>query len=168
MIKNPPWNAVHGPTCFRPEAHARTGTESHFLHPTACRYDPGLNGEFMGNRLMKDSMKTWRQAWQDGLLSGAIGSLVPAAALSAAGQKETGSVLGPINVISRWSWGDRTAHHHEAGLRYTAIGDAIHHASASAWAVVYEKQSDRPGQSLPARTGGGPGWRRWPALPMTS
>ena len=29
----------------------------------------------MGNSLMKDSMKTWGQAWKDGLVSGAIGSL---------------------------------------------------------------------------------------------
>jgi hypothetical protein len=77
--------------------------------------------------------------------------------LSVAGRKEIGSVLGPINVISRWLWGDRTAHHHEASLRYTATGYAIHHASASLWATVYEKLFERPGQSLPARMGGGLG-----------
>jgi hypothetical protein len=131
------------------------GTECHFFHPTACRYDPGQNGEFMSNSLMKDSMKTWRQAWNDGLVSGAIGSLVSTAALSLAGQKEIGSVLGPINVISRWLWGDRTAHHHEASLRYTATGYAIHHASATLWAVVYEKRFEKPGQSLAARISGG-------------
>jgi hypothetical protein len=150
-------DAVRETICFYPGAHAMPGTDGHFPHPTACRYDPGLNGEFMGNSLMKDSMKTWRQAWKDGVVSGAVGSLVSTAALSLAGQKEIGSVLGPINVISRWLWGDRTAHHHEASLRYIATGYAIHHASATLWAVVYEKQFDRPGQSLPARIGGGLG-----------
>jgi hypothetical protein len=111
----------------------------------------------MGNRLMKDSMKTWQEAWKDGLVSGAIGSLASTVALSVAGQKEIGSVLGPINVISRWLWGDRTAHHHEASLRYTATGYVIHHASATLWAVVYEKLFEKPEQSLPARMGGGLG-----------
>ena len=147
-------NAVREATCFCPGAHARPGTECHFSYPTACRYDPGVNGEFMGNSLMKDSMKTWRQAWKDSLVSGAVGSLVSTVALSVAGQKEIGSVLGPINVISRWLWGDRTAHHHEASLRYTATGYVIHHASATLWAVVYEKRFEKPGQSLPARIGG--------------
>lgn len=116
-----------------------------------------MNGEFMSNRLMKDSMKTWQEAWKGGLISGAIGSLVSTAALSAAGQKEIGSTLGPINVISRWLWGDRTAHHHEASLRYTATGYAIHHASATLWAIVYEKLCEKPHQSLQARIGGGLG-----------
>ena len=116
-----------------------------------------MNGEFMSNGLMKDSTKTWQQACNDGLISGAIGSVASAAALSIAGRKETGSTLGPINVISRWLWGDLTAHHHEASLRYTATGYAIHHASATLWAVVYEKLCERPRQSLPARMGGGLG-----------
>jgi len=127
------------------------------FYPTTRHYDLCLVSEFMGNSLMKDSMKTWRQASKDGLVSGAIGSLASTAALSVAGQKEIGSVLGPINVISRWLWGDRTAHHHEASLRYTATGYAIHHASATLWAVVYEKLFEKPRQSLPARIGGGLG-----------
>jgi hypothetical protein len=111
----------------------------------------------MSNSLTKASMKTWKQAWNDGLVSGAIGSLASTAALCGAGQKEIGSVLGPINVISRWLWGDRTAHHHEPSLRYTATGYAIHHASATLWAIVYEKLCERPEQSLPIRIGGGMG-----------
>jgi hypothetical protein len=134
-----------------------SGTERHFFYPTASQYDPCPNGEFRGNSLMKDSMKTWEHAWKDGLMSGAIGSLVSTLALSIAGQKEIGSTLGPINVISRWLWGDRTAHHHEASLRYTATGYAIHHASATLWAIVYEKLCEKPQQSMPVRIGGGLG-----------
>lgn len=144
-------------TCFLPGEPAQKGTAGYFFHPTACRYDSGPNGEFMSNSLMKDSMKTWGQAWKDGLVSGAIGSLASTVALSVAGQKEIGSVLGPINVISRWLWGDRTAHHHEASLRYTATGYAIHHASATLWAIVHEKLFEKPEQSLPARIAGGLG-----------
>lgn len=150
-------DAVRESICFRSGERAIKGTGGYFFHPTACRYDSGLSGEFMSNRLMKDSMKTWRKAWKDGLMSGAIGSLTSTVALSVAGQKEIGSVLGPINVISRWLWGDRTAHHHEASLRYTATGYAIHHASATLWAVVYEKLSEKPEQSLPDRIAGGLG-----------
>lgn len=111
----------------------------------------------MSNSLMKDITKTWQQACNDGLISGAIGSLASAAALSIARRRETGSTLGPINVISRWLWSDLTAHHHEASLRYTATGYAIHHASATSWAIAYEKLCERPSRSLPARTGGGLG-----------
>lgn len=148
---------MHESICFLPGEGVFKGTGGYFFHPTACRYDSGRSGEFRGNSLMKDSMKTWRQTWKDGLVSGAIGSLASTVALSVAGQKEIGSVLGPINVISRWLWGDRTAHHHEASLRYTATGYAIHHASATLWAIVYEKRFEKPGQSLPARIGGGLG-----------
>ena len=126
-------------------------------YPTACRYDLRMGGEFMRDSLMGVGMKTWKQAWRDGLVSGALGSLASTAALAAAGQEEIGSPLGPVNVISRWLWGDRTAHHHELSLRYTATGYAIHHASATLWAIVYEKLCEKPQQSLPARIGGGLG-----------
>jgi hypothetical protein len=105
--------------------------------------------------LIKDLMKTWRQALMEGCWSGAIGSLTSTAVLAATGDYEKGTVLGPINVISRWIWGDRAVHHHEPSLRYTATGYAIHHASATLWGVVYEKFVEAPEQQLPARVAGG-------------
>ena len=90
-------------------------------------------------------------------MSGAIGSLASTAALSAAGYREKGSPLGPINVISRWIWGDRTARHHEPSLRYTLTGYAIHHASATLWAIVYERFVEKPAQPIPVRVAGGLG-----------
>jgi len=99
--------------------------------------------------------KTWRQALVQGCWSGAIGSLTSTAVLAAAGNEEKGTPLGPINVIARWFWGDRAAHHHEPSLRYTATGYAIHHASATLWAVVYEKFVEAPEQRLAARVAGG-------------
>lgn len=104
---------------------------------------------------MENIMKTWRQAGKDAVMSGTIGSLVSTVALSAAGYREKSSPLGPINVISRWIWGDRTAHHHEPSLQYTATGYAIHHASATLWALVYERFIEKPEQPLPARVAGG-------------
>jgi hypothetical protein len=143
---------------FRRRQNTRPGEPNAIdSYPRACQYDPRPNSEFMSNSLMKASMKTWKQAWHDGLMSGAIGSLASTAALSVAGQQEIGSALGPINVISRWLWGDRTAHHHEPSLRYTVTGYAIHHASATLWAVVYEKLCERLQQPLPVRIGGGLG-----------
>jgi hypothetical protein len=54
-------------------------------------------------------MKTWRQALMEGCRSGAIGRLASTAALASTGDYEKGTVLGPINVISRWIRGDRAA-----------------------------------------------------------
>jgi hypothetical protein len=96
-------------------------------------------------------MKTWSEALRDALWSGAFASLASTAALSIAGLREKRSPLGPTNVISRWIWGDRAARHHEPSLRYTATGYAIHHASSTLWALVYEKWMEpRVRQGTPA------------------
>jgi len=87
----------------------------------------------------KCNTKSWPQALHDGLLSGSAAAIVSAAVLSACGEWEKGRPLAPINVISRWIWGDGAAAHHEMSVRHTLAGYAIHHASSTLWATVYEK-----------------------------
>jgi len=84
-------------------------------------------------------MKTWPQAIRDGAVSGSVASITSTVALSARGQEETDSPYAPTNAISRWFWGDRAAMHDGPSARYTAVGYAIHHASSTLWAVVYER-----------------------------
>lgn len=84
-------------------------------------------------------MKNWPQALHDGLLSGSAAAIVSAAVLAACGERENGRPLAPINVISRWIWGDGAANHHAMSVRHTVAGYAIHHASSILWATVYEK-----------------------------
>jgi hypothetical protein len=84
-------------------------------------------------------MESWKNAMQRGLLSGSTASVLSTLALAAAGQRETGSMLAPTNAVSHWIWGDKAARHDGASLRYTLVGYAIHHVSATFWAVLFER-----------------------------
>ena len=102
-------------------------------------------------------MKTWSEAIRDGVVSGGVASAASTAVLAARGEQEDDSPFAPTNAISHWFWGDRAARHDEPSTRYTAVGYAIHHASATLWAVLYEKWfGDRAerGEILPALAGG--------------
>ena len=84
-------------------------------------------------------MESWKNAMQRGLVSGSSASLLSTLALAAMGKRETGSMLAPTNAISHWIWGDEAARHDEPSLRYTFTGYIIHHASATFWAVLFER-----------------------------
>jgi hypothetical protein len=85
------------------------------------------------------SMKSWGEAWRDGLWSGSAASITSTAALAVRGKREVDSSFATTNVISRWIWGDAAALHDEPDLKHTVVGYAIHHASSTMWAVIYEK-----------------------------
>lgn len=84
-------------------------------------------------------MESWKTAMQRGLLSGSTASVLSTLALAVAGQRETGSMVAPTNAISHWIWGDKAARRDAPSLRYTLVGYAIHHASATFWAVLFER-----------------------------
>lgn len=84
-------------------------------------------------------MESWKIAMQRGLLSGSSASVLSTLALAAMGQRETGSVVAPTNAVSHWIWGDEAAQHDAPSLRYTLVGYVIHHASATFWAVLFER-----------------------------
>ncbi|ATQ73337.1 hypothetical protein CR152_01560 [Massilia violaceinigra] len=88
-------------------------------------------------------MDTWKSATQRGLVSGATASLLSSAALAALGKATDGSSFGPTNAISHWIWGEKAAHRDGASLRYTLTGYLIHHASATFWAVLFERLMGR-------------------------
>ncbi len=88
-------------------------------------------------------MKDWATAAREGAVSGAAASVVSTALLSAFGRREAGSPYAPTNATSHWLWGDRAALQDGPSWRYTALGYLIHHASATFWAVIYEKWMDR-------------------------
>ncbi|NHZ92270.1 hypothetical protein F2P45_25170 [Massilia sp. CCM 8733] len=101
-------------------------------------------------------MDTWKTASARGLISGAVASVLSTAALTALGKATDGSSFGPTNAISHWVWGDRAARRNGPSWRYTATGYLIHHASATFWAVLFERlmarQLDKqdPAVTLPA------------------
>lgn len=98
-------------------------------------------------------MESWKTAMQRALVSGSSASLLSSAALAALGKAETGSPTAPTNAISHWIWGDQAARRDAPSLRYTATGYAIHHVSASFWALLFEKlMGDKLARAGPART----------------
>jgi hypothetical protein len=84
-------------------------------------------------------MDNWKTALQRGLVSGATSSLLSTAALAILGKTEAGTAYGPTNAISHWIWGDRAARQDQATMRHTLPGYLIHHASATFWAVLFER-----------------------------
>lgn len=84
-------------------------------------------------------MQTWKMSLQRGMVSGTTSSLLSTAALAALGKGETGSMFAPTNAISHWLWGDKAARRNRPSLRYTLVGYLIHHASATFWAVLFER-----------------------------
>lgn len=84
-------------------------------------------------------MESWKIAMRRGMLSGSSASVLSTLALAAMGKRETGSMLAPTNAVSHWIWGDEAARHNAPSLRYTLVGYAIHHASATFWAVLLER-----------------------------
>jgi hypothetical protein len=103
-------------------------------------------------------MQTWKTALQRGMVSGTTSSLLSTIALAALGKGEAGSMFAPTNAISHWLWGKRAFRHDRPSMRYTLAGYAIHHASATFWAVLFERaighklQPDKPALLLPAAT----------------
>ena len=62
-------------------------------------------------------------------------------------------MFAPTNAISHWLWGDKAARRDALSWRYTLIGYAIHHASATFWAVLFERvMGNRLNQQQAART----------------
>ena len=98
-------------------------------------------------------MDKWKNALQCGLVSGTTSSLLSTAALAAMGKSTANSTFGPTNAISHWIWGERAAHRDGLSAKYTLPGYLIHHASATFWAVLFERACAKTlDQRDPAKT----------------
>jgi hypothetical protein len=84
-------------------------------------------------------MKTWKDSVRHGLVSGTFASVLSTAALAACSKRENDSLFAPTNAVSHWLWGDQAMRHDEFHYKYTAPGYVIHHASATFWAVLFER-----------------------------
>jgi len=87
-----------------------------------------------------------------GLIAGASASLVSTLVLLWRGRREVGSGTAPTNATSHWLWRDEAFGVHVPSWRHTATGYAIHHGTATFWAVLYAwLHGNRPAaRSLPA------------------
>jgi hypothetical protein len=84
-------------------------------------------------------MQSWKTSLQRGMVSGTTSSLLSTLLLAATGKGETNSMFAPTNAISHWLWGDKAGRRDAPSWRYTLVGYAIHHASATFWAVLFER-----------------------------
>ena len=84
-------------------------------------------------------MKTWRQALRDALIVGSFASLTSLAAMVLRSRAENGTPWASVNAPSHWVWGNIALRQDGRSLRYTALGLAIHHASAGFWGMLHEK-----------------------------
>ena len=93
-----------------------------------------------------------RSALRTGLVAGAFASVASTLALAWLGRRETGSAAAPTNATSQWVWDREALHARSPSWRHTAVGYAIHHASATMWAVLYAwlHANRHPEQSWPA------------------
>lgn len=95
-------------------------------------------------------------ALRTGLLAGACASLVSTLALVWCGRREVGSYSAPTNATSHWLWREEAFGVHVPTWRHTAVGYAIHHGTATFWAVLYAwLHGNRPeARPLPAALAG--------------
>lgn len=76
---------------------------------------------------------------KESIRTGNYASLTSAAALALASKAENGSYFSAINAISHWLWKAEAYQHDEPDVAHTLVGYGIHHASATFWALAYEK-----------------------------
>lgn len=72
------------------------------------------------------------------------------AALMLLGRRETGSAVAPLNATSHILWGDEAALVDDADWKHTGVGQALHHASAFFWGVLFEALQARRTRPTPA------------------
>ncbi len=80
-----------------------------------------------------------RHTLRNGLISGSAASAASALALAACSGSEARSPFSAVNAVSHWIWGDQAFRRDRPSWRYTALGLAIHHASAMFWGALFER-----------------------------
>ena len=84
-------------------------------------------------------METWTDIVRRAARSGAAASLFSAGVLALAGWIENRAPAGPLNGPSQWLFGRRAAYRRDPSVRHTLTGLAIHHATATGWALLHER-----------------------------
>ena len=76
---------------------------------------------------------------RNALISGSAASAASALALAVCSGKEARTPFSAVNAVSHWVWGDKAFRRDQPSWRYTALGMAIHHASAMFWGAMFER-----------------------------
>ena len=78
-----------------------------------------------------------RAALRTALIAGGCASVASTAVLAWRGWRDVGSPVAPTNAVSHVLWTDEALRTRVPTMRHTALGYAIHHASATAWALLF-------------------------------
>lgn len=79
----------------------------------------------------------WKQISKEALAAGSLGSLLSTAVLLAAGRREAGSAVAPVNAVSHWLWDRESLHADQPDLKHTAAGYLTHHGASVFWAALH-------------------------------
>lgn len=71
-------------------------------------------------------------------------------ALMLLGRRENGSAVAPLNASSHIVWGDEALRADAPDWKHTAVGQALHHASAFFWGALFEALQARRRVPTPA------------------
>lgn len=69
---------------------------------------------------------------------GALAALLSGGSLALRGKADSGSAVAPVNAPAHVVWGDESLRRNDASVRHTAVGAALHAASAVLWAGLFE------------------------------
>jgi hypothetical protein len=72
------------------------------------------------------------------VVSGAVASVLSAAALALCGHLENRRPAGPINGPSQWLYGRWAARMRQPSWKHTLSGFLVHHVTATGWALLHE------------------------------
>lgn len=86
---------------------------------------------------MELTTTAWRKALNEGVVGGSLASVLSTCVLAAAGARQAGSAVAPINAASHWLWGDESLRANRPTLRHTLIGYLTQHAASIFWATLY-------------------------------
>jgi hypothetical protein len=92
---------------------------------------------------MTNPGKSWRNAFQNALISGTVASVASTISLSMLGKAELDKSAAPVNGPSQWIWGRHAPYQNRFSVRYTMVGYLIHHAASVFWALWYERLRQR-------------------------
>lgn len=80
---------------------------------------------------------SWNAVVRTGLVAGACASVASTAVLAWRGRSDVGSYVAPTNAVSHVFWTQEALRARRPSMRHTLVGYAIHHASATFWALLY-------------------------------
>ena len=87
------------------------------------------------------------------LCAGTVAAAVSEWTLARRGRRDTGRAAAAINAPSHWLWGEEAIRRDGLDLRHTAVGTAVHWASALLWSTAFavlraRRRAPGPGNAI--------------------